>query len=380
MESPPEVGSTSIAGMTDQPVHPTTEPERPPTDDPRFAPEELALAARNRGLPLEALRYAVTPSGLHYLLSHFDLPAIGGGFRLELGGLVERPLRLDLGDLVARTEVTRTVTLECAGNGRALLRPRPVGQPWLLGAVSTARWTGTPLAGLLAEAGIRAEAAHVVFTGADRGIDGGQVQAYVRSLPLAEALRTDLLLVQRMNDEPLPAQHGGPLRLIVPGWYGMASVKWLCRIELTAEPCHGHYMDGTYRYRQHPGELGEPVTWQRVRALMVPPGIPDFYSRARRVDAGRVALIGRAWAGRHTVERVELSTDGGASWTPTELAAPTQPGCWQAWTATWQATPGRHTLMARATDAAGDRQPLDQAWNYLGMGNNAVQRVEVTVV
>src|SRR5689334_21483565 len=190
--------------------------------------EELGLAGRNHALPLEALRHELTPIGLHYLLIHFDIPAVDAtAWRLRVDGLVDRPLELSLDDLKARPTRTETVTLECAGNGRALLAPRALSQPWLREAVGTAAWTGTPLAPLLEEAGVADGATEVVFTGLDRGIQGEVEHAYARSLPLDEARRDDLLLAYAINGEPLPPQHGYPLRLVVPGWYGMTHVKWL---------------------------------------------------------------------------------------------------------------------------------------------------------
>lgn len=361
------------------PEFPPIESEREPTPDPRYAREELQLAFRNRGMPLEALRYPVTPPGLHYLLTHFDIPAVGADFRLEVGGLVERPLELDLAAIKARPAVTRRVTMECAGNGRGLLSPRPVSQPWLVEAIGTAEWTGTPLAPLLQESGIREGAIEVVFTGCDAGMEAGEVQHYRRSLSLDDARAADVMLAYRMNDAPLPPQHGGPLRLVVPGWYGMASVKWLTSIEVVDRPFEGHYMVGTYRYKQTKEERGEPVTLQRVRALMIPPGMPDFFSRVRLVEAGPVQLEGRAWAGPLEVTKVEVSTDGGAIWVPAEVEPRSGPCCWQAWWYDWDAPPGRTTLMVRATDEQGNVQPIEPPWTWQGMGNNAVQRVDVIV-
>src|SRR5215218_9990756 len=167
--------------------------------------EELRLAARNHALPLEALRYDITPPGLHYLLIHYDIPAVDPDtFRLELGGAVERPLTLSLDDLRARPHVAQPVTFECAGNGRALLEPRPVSQPWLDEAVGTGEWTGTPLRPLLEEAGLLEGAVEVLFTGLDRGVEGGVDQFYERSLPLADALADDVLLAYELNGAPLP--------------------------------------------------------------------------------------------------------------------------------------------------------------------------------
>src|SRR5436190_4780145 len=188
--------------------------------------EELQLAARNHGMPLEALRYPVTPVGLHYLLIHYDVPAVEAeDWRLTISG--QRELELSLDELRARPVAEQTVTMECAGNGRARLEPRPVSQPWLLEAVGTARWRGTPLRPLLEEAGVPDGAAEVLFTGLDRGVEGGEEQAFQRALLLEEALRVEVLLAYEMNGASLPPQHGYPLRLVVPGWYGMTNVKWL---------------------------------------------------------------------------------------------------------------------------------------------------------
>jgi sulfane dehydrogenase subunit SoxC len=188
--------------------------------------EELQLAARNHGMPLEGLRYDVTPPGPHYLLIHCDIPQIDAdAWRLRVGGLVTRPLELSLWDLRQRTTVTRAVTLECAGNGRAFLEPRPLSQPWLLEAVGNSEWTGVPLRDVLEEAGVEPGTAELVFMGLDRGVEGEIEQAYERSLSIDESMREDVLLAFAMNGQALPPQHGAPLRLIVPRWYGMTSVK-----------------------------------------------------------------------------------------------------------------------------------------------------------
>ena len=197
--------------------------------------DELGLAARNHGMPLEMLREPITPLGLHYLLIHFDIPDLRD-YRLAVG---DRTFTLD--ELRSRERVTLPVTLECAGNGRALLEggERAASQPWLSEAVGTAEWTGTPLAPLLRETGLADGAVEIVFTGADRGIQGGVEHAYARSLPVEEALRGDVLLAYEMNGVPLLPQHGAPLRLVVPGWYGMTHVKWLTSVEAVERPFEG---------------------------------------------------------------------------------------------------------------------------------------------
>ncbi|MBQ1015646.1 molybdopterin-dependent oxidoreductase, partial [Micromonospora sp. M51] len=252
-------------------------PSRLAEPDETISAEELQLAARNHGIPLEALRYDVTPAGLHYLLIHYDIPALDPATHtLSIGGAVDRPLTVTLADLRERQRVTQQVTLECAGNGRALLHPRPVSQPWLVEAVGNAEWTGTPLAPLLREAGIDPEAVDVVFTGADHGVERGVEQDYQRALPVADALREEVLLAYEMNGAPLLPQHGAPLRLIVPGWYGMAHVKWVHSIELRTEPFAGYQNAVAYRVRRDADDPGVPVTRIEPRALVRPPGFPDF--------------------------------------------------------------------------------------------------------
>jgi DMSO/TMAO reductase YedYZ molybdopterin-dependent catalytic subunit len=348
-----------------------------PTEAP-LTTDELQLATRNRGMPLEALRYDLTPVGLHYLLVHFDIPGVDvATWRLDVGGHVERPLSLSLDDLLARPQVTLAVTMECAGNGRARLQPRPVSQPWLVEAIGTAEWTGTPLRGVLDDAGLRPEAVEFVFTGADHGVQGDVEQDYQRSLSLADATRPEVLLAYAMNGRPLEPQHGAPLRLLVPGWYGMTSVKWLTRIEAVSEPFEGYQQAVSYRYQRDEEDEGERVTRMRVRSLMIPPGHPDFMTRRRFVDVGPVTLEGRAWSGAGPVERVEVGIDG--RWADAALAPPVGDYAWRAWSYRWQATAGEHTLSCRATDSSGQQQPVDQPWNYQGMGNNLVQTVSVTV-
>jgi len=343
--------------------------------------DELRLAARNHGMPLEALRYDVTPVGLHYLLIHYDIPYLDpGAWRLRIDGHVERPSTLDLAAIQARPSVTHRVTLECAGNGRARLAPRPVSQPWLDEAVGTADWTGTPLASLLREAGIHDDAVEVAFTGADHGVERGVEQDYERGLSLHEALGDDVLLVHTMNGQPLAPQHGAPLRLLVPGWYGMAQVKWLARISVLDAPFDGYQNSTAYRITQNPGDDGEPVTRIRPRALLRPPGFPDFQTRTRIVDRGTHELTGRAWSGWGPVTRVEVSVDGCTTWAGAELGPEVARYDWRAWRWTWNVeTPGRYELSARASDAAGNVQPVEARWNRQGMANNHTQRVPVIV-
>jgi sulfane dehydrogenase subunit SoxC len=353
----------------------------PVADSEEITLEELQLAARNHGLPLEALRYPITPVGLHYLLTHYDIPAVDPAtWRLHVGGHVERDLELTLDDVRARPSRRVPVTMECAGNGRVGLSPRPVSQPWLLEAVGTAEWGGTPLRPLLDEAGVRDGAVEVLFSGVDRGVENELEQRFERSLALADARRDEILLAWEINGQPLPPQHGFPLRLLVPGWYGMASVKWLAQITVLDRAYDGYQQQHAYRLRLEEDEDGEPLTAILPRALMVPPGVPDFMTRRRILDPGPCMLEGRAWSGRGRVVSVQVSADGGGIWADAELDEPPGPFAWAGWRFAWTPpAPGEYTLAARARDDTGEEQPLEPVWNLGGYANNAVQRVAVTV-
>ena len=363
--------------IQDSPFLPTK--RRPNADGPYHA-HEVGLANRNSGILLEALRHDVTPVGLHYLLNHFDVPYVpaDAGWRVEIGGRVRNAGAISLEEIKRLPSRTQRVTLECAGNGRATLTPRYLSQPWAYEAVGTAEWTGTPLRHLLDRAGLLDDVVEIAFIGADRGFDRGHEHNYGRSLTREMALDEDVLVVWAMNGTPLLPQHGAPLRMIVPGWYGMASVKWLERIEVLERPYDGYQQVSGYQYRSVPGGPATPVTSMRVKSLLVPPGIPDFYTRARMVDAGPVPLFGRAWSGGGVpIAKVEVGING--AWREAKLEPNNDRFAWTGWRLTWDATPGEYEVACRATDANGDTQPLQARWDSSGFGNNLVHRVPVTV-
>jgi DMSO/TMAO reductase YedYZ molybdopterin-dependent catalytic subunit len=375
-------GSGSIAHAEHVPETPTA--KRPPPEEKRtYSPPETVLAFRNHGMPLEMLREPITPLGMHFLLIHFDVPRLDpASYALTISGRVHNPMVMTLDDIRARPAVTEAVLLECAGNGRSLMYPRAIYVPWTIEAVGTYQYTGTPLRPLLEEAGLLDDAVEVLFTGYDVGVDLGVEHAFERSLPVDEALRDGVILAYEANGQPLLPQHGYPLRLIVPDWYGMASVKWLRQITVLDRPFEGVEQKKVYRLTKSADDPGEPVTKKWVRSLMAPPGIPDLVSRHRFVPPGRHELQGMAWSGFGPVVRVEVSADGGNNWRETELSEPVSPYAWTPWRTFWEvSSPGEYELTTRATDAAGNTQPLDpnQFWNIQGMASNGLQRVAVTV-
>lgn len=351
--------------------------------DGDYSHSEVSLANRNNGTLLETLHHEVTPIGAHYLLSHFDVPFVrnAADWQVTVDGEVANPLNIPLSEIIEQAtqkNQTRTqrVTLECAGNGRANLKPRWPSQPWQVEAVGTSDWFGMPLKHLLDQASLTPLAKEVVFYGKDQGIDAGKIHRFARSLNIKDAMHDDVMLAWQMNGQALLPQHGFPIRLIVPGWYGMASVKWLNKIEVIDHAFTGHQQTGTYVYRKEKGESGTPVTTIRVKSLLIPPGLPDWSSRKRLVKPGPVSLSGRAWSGNGvTIKKVEWSCDD--EWHPAILEPTTNKYAWSKWTATWQPTAGKHILSCRATDIEGNTQPLTPPWDIAGFGNNAVHQVEV---
>lgn len=353
------------------------------TENPEFTREEMLQAQRCHSMHAEGLRYPLTPLGMHYLLIHYDVPHLDPEtYRLEVGGLVRRPLTLTLEDVRARPKITEPVMMECAGTGRSHAPHRTVFVPWFDGAIGCAEWTGTPLGPILEEAGLLEEAVEVLFTGRDRGVEQGVEQNFERSLSLEEARRDGVMLAYEVNGVPLPPQHGAPLRLVVPDWYGMASVKWLRSITAIGEPFDGFQQGNQYRYKSSADEKGTAVTRQRPRAMMAPPGMPSQLGRTRYVDPGRVPIEGRAWSGWGPVARVEFSADGGESWEEAALGGRIGRFGWFGWSHEWEAgEPGEYELSCRATDAAGNTQPSNarEVWNRGTYGINTVQRVPVVV-
>jgi DMSO/TMAO reductase YedYZ molybdopterin-dependent catalytic subunit len=325
----------------------------------------------NAETPLAALAgQAIVPAGRFYIRNHFPIPAVDPRtWRLRVGGLAGRPLALSLADLQTMPHQTVVATLECAGNGRSALDPPVPGEQWGLGAAGTAAWTGVPLADVLALAAPDARAREVVFRGADRGLADGRDQPvhFERSLPLRYLGSARPLLAWAMNKQPLPTAHGFPLRLIVPGWYGVASVKWLTHITLTGQPFDGYFQADRY----HIG--GEPLTVQAVRSVITEP------QHGQGLEPGDVVIRGLAWSGAAPIARVEVSI-APRPWEPATLTGPGHARGWQPWQLRARLErPGSVIIWARATDLAGRTQPVQPVWNPFGYAANAVHRIQVSV-
>jgi sulfite oxidase len=333
----------------------------------------------NAECPLAEQTALITPVPLFYVRSNFAVPRLNAAtWHLSMEGELARPVQLSYEELRAWPSRSLLVTLECAGNGRSALHPPTEGEPWGYGAVSTAEWSGVSLAAVLEASGLTDRAQEILVEGADRGMVAthpGPIP-FARSLPLTKALHPDTLLAYAMNGEPLTARHGFPVRLIVPGWYGMAAVKWVSRITALAEPFDGFYQTACYILARSGQQAApEPLSVVRVRSLILWPVAGAV------LPVGRHRIRGLAWSGAAPVHRAEVSTDGGATWAPAELVSGAERYAWRRWEYTWEAkTPGPVTLRSRAFDGRGRTQPSEPDWNQLGYANNAIQVVALRVI
>ena len=350
---------------------------------------ESSLISRSEGIvnlemPFSSLRDFITPNESFYVRCHFPIPEIAlRNWRLRIEGAVASPYELSYAELEAMPQQTVSATVECAGNGRAFLEPAVKGVQWGLGAVGNAEWTGVSLGKILERAEVKANALEVILQGADRGEikeppkPPGPIN-YARSLPVAKA-QNDVLLALRMNGEPLTAGHGFPLRAIVPGWFGMASVKWLERIIVSEERFNGYYQSIDYTFwKRRDGNLPSlhSLGEMQVKAQIARPApgeavLPNETYRIR----------GAAWGGEATVTKVELSFDGGKNWTKATLLDEALENSWRFWEFEWKtpAQPGKATLLARATDSAGRTQPAERVADYGTYMVNHCLPIEVEV-
>ena len=322
---------------------------------------------------------AVMPNCRFYLRDHFDIPMLDGeSYRLSVGGLVERSLNLSMRDLHNLRAESLVATLECAGNGRSLFDPAVPGEAWGLGAVSTAEWTGVPLIELIERAGLQPGATELTFRGADGGLVEGHDAPirFERGLSVDQIREAGALLAYEMNGEPLSSPHGYPLRLIVPGWYAVASVKWLTEIVVTDKSCEGYYQTEKYWYQwvRNGRDERSPVTLMNVRALIASP------DQGESLPRGETAIRGVAWSGAASISRVDVSLNDGP-WREARLVGERRRSAWQWWELiTRLEQTGPLAVRARATDMAGRTQPERAEWNRLGYGNNSIHSVTAQVI
>lgn len=335
--------------------------------------------------PVRELTSYVTPAHRLFVRSHFGLPPqeviTEPQWALHVGGLVRQAQSFSLKDLRGFPPVTITAVLQCSGNGRAFHRPKVPGVQWERGAVGNVQWTGVRLRDVLAEAGVREQAKHVQFQGADRPV-ATAVPLFIRSIPMAKALHPDTILAYDMNGRPVPALHGAPLRAITPGWMAESCIKWLTDITVRDEEARGYYMQTAYRVPVTaiqpnsglPGTTMTPVEAMVVKSLIASPVEGD------QVGQVPVTIQGVAWSGESAVVKMELSFDDGKTWEAARFVGEDEPYAWRQWQFVWKPTaPGAVTIVCRATDANGQSQPRTSPWNPSGFLWNGWDRITVMV-
>ncbi|MGB8761375.1 MAG: sulfite oxidase [Candidatus Sulfotelmatobacter sp.] len=332
--------------------------------------------------PVEYFYTWLTPVPHFFVRNHMFEPTEldAHDWRLSIGGEVEKPITLKLAEL-SKIETHSVVnTLECAGNGRSLHRPQVPGIQWGKGAVGTARFSGPRLRDVLERAGVKPTGKHVMFRGLDEV--PGKVPPFIRSIPIEKALDADTLIATHMNGSPLPKHHGFPARVLVPGWIGAASCKWLTEIKVLEAEFVGNFMSGGYRIPNQPVKPGEtvkpedthPLTALNVKSVIAAP------TDGANLKAGNIRVHGAAWAGEADVEKVEISTDGGAAWNSATLGHEQAHYAWRLWAYDWKpGKSGDYTILSRATDSQGRTQPSAAVWNPSGYLNNAIDQVKVHV-
>jgi len=337
-----------------------------PQDEPRFRDGKIVRSEEplNLEMPFEKLDGFITPTELFYVRTHFPVPKIEKKtWRLSVAGEVEKPFQINYEELLKLESRKMPVTLECAGNTRNFLDPKVKGVQWGLGAVGNAEWSGVPLSILLDRAGIKSNATEVILEGADEGrledpkAPSGKVR-FARSIPLRKA-REDVLLAYKMNDLDLKPEHGFPLRAIVPGWYAVASIKWLQRIVVTDRPFNGYYQTLDYAYWEKRGDLAElvPISEMQIKAEIAQPMANEIL-RAN----SNVRVHGAAWTSEGEIAKVEISVDGEGNWAEAKLIDKAARNAWRLWEYDWRtpSKPGKQTLVVRATDSRGRTQPVER--------------------
>lgn len=339
-----------------------------------------SLNPENLEAPITSLNTWLTPNHLFYVRHHLNSPVLSPDtWSLTLDGEVRTPLSFGYNELKLMPQKSMFVTLECSGNKRAFYQPPTPGEQWEIGAIGNAKWTGVTLANLLNKAGLKDSAVEIVFRGSDFGQRPDIVGQFhfERSLPIDKALAAETLLVLSMNDQPLPQKHGFPVRLLVPGWYGMASVKWLDHITALNVLFRGPFqaIDYVYLPQENDYQHATPVTEIKINSMITQP------SPGLKIPKGFYTIRGMAWAGKNLISQVEVSTDLGATWSKAKLTTPEHAAFnWTLWEYEWATKiPGKYTIMARAIDNQGNVQPMKAEWNAKGYANNSIHQVNVEV-
>jgi DMSO/TMAO reductase YedYZ molybdopterin-dependent catalytic subunit len=331
--------------------------------------------------PVQYLNTWITPVDAFFVRQHLPRPAPidPAAYRLTINGMVSRQSQLTMADLQKLPQQTVPATLECTGNGRAFFTPKLPGIQWGRGAVGNAEWTGPRLSDVLKLAGVDTSARFLEIDGADTGLM--QTPDFVRCMPMEKAMHPATLLALQMNGES-PAIHGFPVRLIVPGWDGTSWVKWVVRLTPAAKESGGFFMNPGYRYPKYalpPGTPARPAELEVIEGMPVKSSL-TFPEDQSKVAMGALVIRGFAWAGENAIERVDVSTDGGATWHPAQLSDRKLPFAWRLFSLNWTPKdPGYYTVLSRATDTAGRVQPFVPAWNPSGYLWNGIDKVGVTV-
>ena len=331
----------------------------------------------NAETPAKYLRTWITDNDVFFKRNQgqfMEKPIKLSDWTLSIDGFVGKNLSLTFEDIRRRPKVELANTLECSGNSRSLLKQKASGNPWTIGGVGNAIWGGIWLKDLLEEAALQENGRHVSFEGLDKPLGSAGIK-FIRSIPLEKAMSSTLLAYE-MNGQPLPLKHGYPLRAIALGWTGANCVKWLHKITVLEQPFEGFFMDRVYRVFQKGQDptSGAVVKDIDVKSIIVEP------AKDEKLAVGTVAIRGAAYAGEAGIQKVEVSVDNGKTWQGAKLIGLKEPHAWRHWEYLWEAKQkGEHTIMARATDTGGRRQPRTAAWNVLGYGNNGVQEHAITV-
>lgn len=331
--------------------------------------------------PVNVINSWITPNNLFFIRNHLPYPDISTeNWMLTLDGEVNGSKTITYDELLKMPHISKVVTIECSGNKRGLMEPPASGDQFGFGTIGNAKWTGVPLLDMLDKAGIQENVKEVIFTGSDSGFrpDMSEMVNFVRSLPYDRNLLKECLLALYMNDVPLPFEHGFPLRLIVPGWHGMAHVKWVNRITVSSTQFKGPFQSVDYVYITNEDDYSNavPVTENKVNSIITSP------SNGEIIKPGRNIIKGISWAGgNRTISKVQVSTDNGTNWSDAQLITPEHgPFTWTFWEFAWNVTQaGHYSILSRSVDSSGNRQPKHAAWNAKGYSNNSIHKIDVIV-